>query len=121
MARRDTLRHRVAICRLRVWGSFCSGMNAERISVKTAGQRRKRWVVAAEMISRGAGTGPEAAGTVLGRAAETGPEAAVGGRKVLETDSRNGRAVGIGIRSAGSVCRSAWRGSTTAWIGWKNA
>ncbi len=75
----------------------------------------------AEMISRGAGTGPEAAGTVLGRAAETGPEAAVEGREVLETDSRNGRAVGIGIRSAGSVCGSAWRGSTTAWIGWKNA
>jgi hypothetical protein len=103
-------------------------MNAERISVRTAEQRRKRWVVNAEMISRGARTGPGAAGTVLGRAAETGPEAAVEGREVLETDSRNGRAVGIGIRSAGSVCGSAWIGSTTAWIGsttawigWKNA
>ncbi len=83
--------------------------------------RRKRWVVDAETTSRGAGTGPEAAGTVLGRAAETGLEAAVEGREVLETDSRNGRAVGIGIRNAGSVCGSACRGSTTAWIGWKNA
>jgi hypothetical protein len=88
-------------------------MNAERISVRTAEQRRKRWVVNAEMISRGA---------------RTGPEAVVEGREVLETDSRNGRAVGIGIRSAGSVCGSAWIGSTTAWIGsttawigWKNA
>ncbi len=81
-------------------------MNAERISVRKKEQGRKRWIADAEMISRGAGTGPEAAAE---------------GREVLETDSRNGRAVGIGIRSAGSVCGSACRGSTTAWIGWKNA
>ena len=51
---------------------------------------------------------------IISRGARTGPEAAVEGREVLETDSRNGRAVGIGIRSAGSVCGSAWIGSTTA-------
>jgi hypothetical protein len=96
-------------------------MNAERISIRNEEQRRKRWVADAEMISRGAGTGPEAAGTVLGRAAETGLEAGAEDREVLETDSRNGRAVGIGIRSAGSVCGSVCRGSTTAWIGWRNA